>query len=165
MVLMPQKICSLVLYFPEQPLGLEFACAPTGRWSFRTGSPTASLPMNHVYQILGKDPDVDWLDDSIKQLHIFTDNPFHYYGDGTYFDSQGDHTPPLEKWSAQPDGLYRYYEPHTVSAFTRGCEWNTTSLQCGGQYRSDWGRELRKPRSSNRLSVRRQPFLKFPKRF
>ena len=98
-----------------------------------------------ILKILGKDPDVDWLDDSIKQMHIFTDNPFHYYGDGTYYDSVGDHTPPLEKWTTQPDGLYRYYEPHTVSAFTRGCEWNSTSMQCGGQYRTDWERGSYRP--------------------
>merc|ERR1719419_586089 len=84
------------------------------------------------------DPDVDWLDESIKQMHIFTDNPFHYYGDGTFLEEKGEHTPPLEKWSTQPEGLYSYYEPNTVSAFTRGCEWNRTSMQCGGQYRTDW---------------------------
>ena len=97
--------------------------------------------MQTVLIIFEKDPDVDWLDESIKQMHIFTDNPFHYYGDGTFLEEKGEHTPPLEKWSIQPEGLYSYYEPNTVSAFTRGCEWNTTSMQCGGQYRTDWERE------------------------
>ena len=103
-----------------------------------------SAVMQVVLLIFKKDPVVDWLDKSIKQMHIFTDNPFHYHGDGTHYGNKGDHTPPLEKWLSQPNGLYRYYEPHTVSAFTRGCEWNTTIMQCGGQYRTEWERDKTK---------------------
>ena len=78
---------------------------------------------------------VGWLEDSVKQIHIFTDNPFHYYGDGTAYGSTGGSTPPLEKWTTQPSNLYRYYDKTVVSAFTRGCEWDG---ECGPNYRNDW---------------------------
>ena len=81
------------------------------------------------------DPAVDWLEDSVKQIHIFTDNPFHYYGDGTGYGSTGGSIPPLEKWTTQPSNLYRYYDRTVVSAFTRGCQWDG---ECGPNYRNDW---------------------------
>ena len=81
------------------------------------------------------DPSVGWLEDSVKQIHIFTDNPFHYYGDGTGYGSTGGSIPPLEKWTTQPSNLYRYYDRTVVSAFTRGCEWDG---ECGPNYRNDW---------------------------
>ena len=69
-------------------------------------------------------------------MHFFTDNPFHYYGDdGTKNGRKGSSTPPLNKWTNQPAGLYRYYDKTAVSAFTRGCEW---SGQCGGDYKREW---------------------------
>ena len=63
------------------------------------------------------DPRVGWLPDSVKQMHFFTDNPFHYHGDGTHYGNKGDHTPPLEKWLSQPNGKYRYYEKFEPNAF------------------------------------------------
>ena len=68
-------------------------------------------------------------------MHFFTDNHFHYYGDKTKRGRKGSSTPPLNKWTNQPAGLYRYYDKTTVSAFTRGCEWNG---QCGSDYKREW---------------------------
>lgn len=81
------------------------------------------------------DPRVGWLPDSVKQMHFFTDNPFHYHGDGTKNGRKGTSIPPMTKWSNQPGGLYKYYDKTAVSAFTRGCEWKG---QCGPDYKRDW---------------------------
>lgn len=81
------------------------------------------------------DPEVGWLPNSVKQIHFFTDNPFHYHGDATTYGSKGGSIPPLHKWTSQPSSLYHYYDKTTVSAFTRGCEWTD---QCGPNFRSDW---------------------------
>ena len=56
------------------------------------------------------DPKMNWLPDSVKQIHFFTDNPFHYYGDGTATGRNGGSIPPLSKWTTQPSNLYRYYD-------------------------------------------------------
>ena len=94
----------------------------------------------YFYGILGiifsrTDPAVGWLDGSVKQIHFFTDNPFHYYGDGTGNGLKGGSVPPLHKWTTQPSDLYRYYDKTVVTAFTRGCEW---AGECGPDYRDDW---------------------------
>lgn len=68
-------------------------------------------------------------------MHFFTDNPFHYHGDGTKNGRKGTSIPPMNKWSNQPSGLYKYYDKTAVSAFTRGCEWNG---QCGSDYKREW---------------------------
>ena len=81
------------------------------------------------------DPEVGWFSDSIKQIHFFTDNPFHYYGDNTTYGFEGGNEPPLEIWSTQPWDLYQYYDRTTVSAFTMGCEWTD---KCGSTFESDW---------------------------
>ena len=81
------------------------------------------------------DNKLGWLSDSVKQIHIFTDNPFHYYGDETDNGFLGSHKPPLEKWSTQPSGLYQFYDKTVVSAFTRGCHWNNG---CDQNYNSQW---------------------------
>ena len=75
------------------------------------------------------------MDESVKQIHVFTDNPFHYYGDGSEHGRSGGSIPPLQKWTHQPTNLYRFYDKTVVSAFTRGCEWNG---ECGPDYRHDW---------------------------
>ena len=82
------------------------------------------------------DEELGWLSDSVKQIHIFTDNPFHYYGDDTGLGFNGSVTPPLEKWTTQPAGLYRYYDKSVVTAFTRGCNWDGQA--CGPDFNSDW---------------------------
>lgn len=81
------------------------------------------------------DPEVGWLPDSVKQIHFFTDNPFHYYGDNTIYGFYGHSEPPLQKWSTQPSDLYQYYDKTVVSAFTRGCEWTD---KCGPNFQTDW---------------------------
>ena len=81
------------------------------------------------------DPRVGRLPDSVKQMHFFTDNPFHYHGDGTKNGRKGTSIPPMTKWSSQPGGLYKYYDKTAVSAFTRGCEWKG---QCESDYKWDW---------------------------
>ena len=48
----------------------------------------------------------------------------------------GSATPPLHKWSTQPQGLYHYYDKGVVTAFTRGCDWN--GEECGPNFNSDW---------------------------
>ena len=68
-------------------------------------------------------------------MHFFTDNPFHYYNDGTASGRKGSSIPPMKMWTNQPSGLYRYYDKTAVSAFTRGCEWNG---QCGGHFKREW---------------------------
>ena len=73
-------------------------------------------------------------------MHFFTDNPFHYHGDDTDYDHyhngrKGTSIPPMNKWSNQPAGLYKYYDKTAVSAFTRGCEWKG---QCGSDYKREW---------------------------
>ena len=93
------------------------------------------------YDILGivfsrTDPNVGWLADSIKQIQLYTDVQFHYFGDGTDNGSKGGSVPPLYKWTTQPSNLYRYYDKTRVSAFTRGCEWNNGD--CGTSYKSNW---------------------------
>ena len=82
------------------------------------------------------DEELGWLSDSVKQIHIFTDNPFHYYGDATGAGFNGSVTPPLQKWTTQPEGLYHYYDKSVVTAFTRGCDWD--GEECGPDYNSDW---------------------------
>ena len=69
------KICWLELFFQEQ---IEVSIFIVSQYKLKT-------LMHVVLSIFAKDPDVDWMDKSIKQMHIFTDNPFHYYGDGTYY--------------------------------------------------------------------------------
>ena len=71
----------------------------------------------------------------MKQIHFFTDNPFHYHGDDTDEGFTGGSKPPLQKWTTQPSDFYHYYDKTTVSAFTRGCEWTD---KCGPNFRSDW---------------------------
>ena len=81
------------------------------------------------------DAEVGWLSNSVKQIHFFTDHPFHYYGDISSWGSSGGSTPPLQKWITQPSDLYHYYDKTTVSAFTRGCDW---ADKCGPNFRWDW---------------------------
>ena len=81
------------------------------------------------------DPLVGWLNDSVKQVHVFTDNYFHSYADGFNNAWTGGSIPPLHKWTTQPADLYQFYDATVVSAFTRGCEW---SDECGPDYRNDW---------------------------
>ena len=104
---------------------------------YQVSSKSSSI---YFYGILGivfsrTDPAVGWLDGSVKQIHFFTDNPFHYYGDGTGNGLKGGSVPPLHKWTTQPSDLYRYFDKTVVTAFTRGCEW---AGECGPDYRDDW---------------------------
>ena len=102
--------------------------------SLRSASvPTLVLILGIVFS--RTDPRVGWLPDSVKQMHFFTDNRFHYDGDGTKNGRKGTSIPPMNKWSNQPSGLYKDYDRMAVSAFTRGCEWKD---QCGSHYKREW---------------------------
>ena len=86
------------------------------------------------------DPSVGWLEDSIKQLHVFTDNPFQY-ADPNDVAPPGVSSPPMKLWTTQPPNLYGYYDRLKVSAFTLGREWDDTNGEWMSHFRSDWAIE------------------------
>ena len=71
------------------------------------------------------DPNLGWKDDSIKQLHVFTDVIFHHKGCGHY--DQYTVAPPLNQWTTQPASMYAYHDKTIVSAFTIGFKWNPST--------------------------------------
>ena len=72
------------------------------------------------------DPAVGWNAESIKQLHVFTDNPFHYRADSSSnAQSRYDNPlPPLTMWTTPASPFYTYHEKTVVSGFTLGHQWN-----------------------------------------
>ena len=81
------------------------------------------------------DPNVLWMDDSFKQLHVFTDNPFKYYEEKI----GGVTTPPMNLWTTHPlPELYGLYDRFKVSAFTLGREWDDRRKEWKDDFRNDW---------------------------
>ena len=54
---------------------------------------------------------LNWRPGSIKQIQVFTDNPFHYENESrSIFNAGRSVSPPLHKWTTQPPGFYKYYD-------------------------------------------------------
>ena len=76
------------------------------------------------------DSALNWDADAIKQVHVFTDNPYHHA-------SLSSRHPPLQKWTNLPSPPYTYYDRDLANDFTFGFIRNLGVSNVDYSYRPD----------------------------